>query len=207
MIDIVSLAGILVGVAGIWFGVKRIELSRYWKAVLSVCDLVLLVVGLTTLGKTGAVAFVLANILGAIGYGLSLAAEKEDILANAAAVSGSDMKSLAKLQSDLRQKHKVIRNLRPLDQSRLILYLSKRARGTNEIGAMAPHIAALWIINRPDIELPTLVEKFDQLLRLWNMPVEDSAKLADQLTVLAQRSPTSLDDLMDGLIEFRKPLR
>lgn len=63
---------------------------------------------------------------------------------------------------------------------------------------MAPAMAALWVIFRPDLE--TFVGKFDRLMRLASEPPERAMDVADVLTAGTQNTAAPFDEMLDAML-------
>lgn len=200
MNSVLSWISIVLGVAGIWLGIKRIDLNRYWKATLSILDLALLAWSVASLRWTGLSLFVVANLISLFVWSIWLAATQEDTLTRAAMQTDTDVKTLRALQSDLRKEHKVFRQLMPRQQAKLILYLAQRDRTVLEIERMAIPVSMLWVIYRPDVELSRLATDFDRILRLRKMPATYSMKLADAIVAREMESPESYQEVIGRML-------
>lgn len=191
--------GVVLGLVLLWTGLRRIELSGYWKGLLSLLDLAVLIYSIANLGLiVGTILVVVANLLLFLLTAIRAAMRHEDVLAHAAAVSGSDLSEMKALATRLRRGHKVFGYLGPMTTARLIDHLSDRARTVAEIEEMAPPIAMLWLVDRPD--LGKVVDDFDRLLRLWSKSASEAMAVADTLTATRQHSRMTLQEALDGLI-------
>ncbi|MBA3414054.1 MAG: hypothetical protein H0U10_02375, partial [Chloroflexia bacterium] len=197
--DILSALGIVVGMALLWTGVNRIELNRFAKALFSLLDIALIGVSVVALGwpANGLLVLVTASVLTLITL-TRLHVEHESTLARAAAVSRSTLPEMTALAKRLRRDHRVFRYLRSQTTAELINHLSDRARGIAEIEAMAPPIAALWIIDRP--EMRKFVADFDRLLRLYRKRADQATAVADTVTAASQISPMTTQETIDALL-------
>jgi hypothetical protein len=87
----------------------------------------------------------------------------------------------------------------PLRRAEFIRLLAERARSPEEIREMLCPLGMLWIVHRPQPEW--LVEHFDCLLRRWDRPAADAMSLADTLTVAAQRSAATFEQIVEAMVE------
>lgn len=206
--DALTALSIVVGLVLLWTRIEKIELSGYRKGLVSFVNLGLLVVGVVSLGwLVGTVLIVGLNILLGLITLARYEMQYEDKLAHAAAVSRSTLPEMKALVPRLRQGHKVFRYIQRMDKARLVDHLSERARTINEIEPMAPAIAVLWVMERP--ELGKFVADFDRLMRLWGKPASDAMTVADTIAATGQFSPMTMKEVIDSLITVaeRMPFR
>lgn len=198
--DAAAYAALVISVVILWTGLKKPDLSAFWKTALYILDLLLILWGVISLGWSGVYLLIAANVLATLVWSAWLAIRKQDILAQAAVAIGVERSKMEDLERRLRKADQAAKHIGPLDRSRLIRYLAERNRDINEIEALAVPIATLWVIYRPDVGLPQLVEDFDRLLRIWRMPVADAMKLADKLVVATQHTAGSYSEVVHALL-------
>lgn len=199
--DAMTALGVVVSLVLLWTRVEKIDLSGYLKTVLSFLNLGLLFAGVIALGwPDGALVFAGVNGLAILATSARLAMQEDDVLARAAAVSRSTKPEMKALTKRLPQNHKVFRYLGPIRTAKLIDHLSDAARKVPEIEAMAPPVAMLWVMDRP--EMGKFVRDFDRLMRLWRKPASEAMSVADTVTATAQNSPMSMQEVIDSLIAF-----
>lgn len=199
--DALNALSIVLAFVLLWTRIEKVELSGYWKGLLSFVGVGLLAFQVAGLGwPRSAFLVVGANGLLALAMSIRLAAQQDDVLARAAAVSRSTKQEMKALAKRLPQDHKVFRYLGPIRTAKLIDHLSDAARNIPEIEAMAPPVAMLWVMDRP--EMGVFVRDFDRLLRLVRKPASEAMSVADTVTETAQNLPMSLQEVIDSLIAF-----
>jgi len=198
--DAVAYIAILLSVAALWTGLKKPDLSVFWKTSLYILDLLLILWGVISLGWSGVYLLIAANVLATLTWSAWLAVKQQDLLTQAAIAAGVGRPEMEALEKRLRRSHRAVKHLGPLDRSRMIRYLADRNRRIGEIEALAVPVATLWVIYRPDVELPQLVEDFDRLLRIWRVPVEDAMSLADKLVIATQRTAGNYSEVVHALL-------
>lgn len=205
MSDVLTALEIILLLVVLWFSIKKFDLSGYHKGLLSLTEFILLVAGVLSLGLlVGTLIFFGANILLAVALSIKLAFQEDDLLAHAAAVSGSTKEELKWLVKRLRWEHQVFHYIRPVARVQLIDHLCQRARNVAEIEAMAPAIAMLWVMERP--ELGKFVADFDRLLRLWRKPASEAMSVADTIASMGQHSPMNTQEAIVSLIKAAEGL-
>lgn len=200
---ILTLLTVVLSLVLLWSGIKKLEVSNPIKAILSLLDLALLIAAIVGLGWAGVFLAVGVNILALLAHSISIAARYDDILTDAAVQNGSDRKEMKSLAKRLQSRGGSFKAFGPIKTAYLIKYLSQRGRSASEIEVMAPHVADLWVIFRPDLE--SLVEKFDRLLRLSGASAIEAQRVADVLTTATQRSSATFDEMIDGMLAFYDP--
>lgn len=202
--DVLSALSIILGLAYWWAGRRKIELTGYWKPLTELLDAALIGAGVVLLGwPIGPILFVGTNVLLAIIKAIGLAMQHDEILARAAAVSHSTKPQMKALAKWLPRQHEVFRYLGPIRTAKLIDHLSDAARTIRDIEAMAPPIAHLWVMDRPD--MGKFVADFDRLMRLWRKPASEATAVADTIAAAAQVSPMTIQETIDGLIAVADP--
>lgn len=179
---------------------SSLDLSRQFSHFL---DLALLIIGIVSLGWTGAFLAVVVIVVAFFAYSIYLAIQYDDILTDAAVQNDSERDEMKALAKRLQSSGGAFKAFGPIKTANLVKYLSQRARTVQEIEQMAPQIAALWIIFRPDLE--SLVEKFDRLLRLSGEPASQAQRVADILTAGTQRAAATFDEMLDGMLVIYDP--
>lgn len=195
--DIVEILSLLVGLILLVAGIMKLDISGFQKSVLSVLEVVLLIASVVFLGWIGLLITGIVGLLAVVVWSLHLAFRKQDILAYAATQAGVERGEMEALQGELRT-WKEFKVLGPIKTANLISALSQRARSVDDIRAMAPPIALLYVVHRSDLD--GLVSRFNQLMRLYGMTRDKAMHLADMLTAATRRSPATFDDTLDGLL-------
>jgi hypothetical protein len=204
MSDALTAIGIVLCLVSLWTGIRKVNLSSFQAAFLSIIELVLTGVAVKSLEwGTGLLVVGVTNLLAVLGTSVYIAMQWEDTLAHAATQSGATLDQMKGLAKRLRREHKVFRYVQPRVTAQLIDYVSERGRNIEEVERMAPAIAALWVVHRPDLR--QFVEQFDRLLRLWRKPASEAMAVADTLTVSTQRSPATFQEVLDRLIAVVGP--
>jgi hypothetical protein len=186
----------------LWTRIARLEISSGLRAVLSVAELVGVALALISLRWLGLVIFVTINVCGLLVHAVWLAFQKDALLTHAATqcdVTGQEIRDLA----DTLDGNEYLQGMGPIDRARLVDYLSERARTPEEIGAMAPPIAALWTLERPPLDW--LVERFDRILRLYGHSADDSMEVSDTLVRTNQVSAGTFIEIVDAMIAVVEP--
>jgi hypothetical protein len=80
----VGIAGIAIGLALLWSGRKRVQVSTFASALISLLDVAVLVVSVVLLGWVGVAVFLATNIIAFLLVSVRLAAKQEDVLLYAA---------------------------------------------------------------------------------------------------------------------------
>lgn len=203
--DALTVISIVLYLAALWTGYRKVKLSSFMTTVLFVIELVLTLLAVIGLGwDTGLLVVGITNLVAVLAWSSRLAIQHEDILTYAATqadASPSQMKALAR---QLGRSGKVFRVLGPIRTAQLIAQLSQRGRDVGEIEQMAPAVATLWVVHRPDLE--TFVGDFDRLLRLWRKPASEAMNVADVLTAATQRSAATFQEMLNAMIVAADPL-
>lgn len=195
----VGIVGVLVGLALLWTGVKRLRISSLQAALLSALDIAVLLGSVALLGSLGVIIFLGATVVAILAWSIYLAAKKEDILLYAATQCGAPKQEMLDLFDRLRKlPGRPLAAMEPLVQARLMSDLAQRARTPEEIELMVPPIAMLWVIHRPD--LTWLASNFDRLLRLYGMDATESMRLADVVTAGTKSSAATFEEMVDALV-------
>ncbi len=197
-----QIAAVVLYLLLLWFGLKRVDLSKYTQISLALLDIILLIISTIKLGWIGYGAVAIANIIGIFIWSFSLFMRKDTLLTNAAAQSTNKKKDLELLYNQLPSNHKVFKTIGPIDRARLIYLLSRRGRSIDEILKMALPIALLWYVHKPELE--QFVDKFDRLIRLWNKSADEAMGVADIMTATSRQSAATFEEIIDGLIAFRE---
>ncbi len=201
-VPLVEILALAVGAVLLVTGLKRIEITGFWKSVLSLTDLALLVVGAVLLGWLGALVVVVVNLIAVVVSSIRLAIRKQSILTYAAIQADVDRNEMEELHDELRTQ-KAFKAIGPIDTAELISTLSQLARSPAEMRLMAPPIAMLYVVHEPD--LLKFASDFDQLMRLYGKSAGDAMALADQLTVGTRMAAATFDEMVDALIAAAHP--
>jgi hypothetical protein len=194
----ISALALVVTIAALWTGRKRLEASRFTKSVLSALELILLGLSLVLLGWLGFALFLVANVVGFAGWGIYLAMAEEEKVIYAATQAGVEKEEIQALHRRIRRSHKAFRIMGRIEVAELISLLAQRARNPSEIEEMALPVALLWVVHRPD--LAYLVERFDTVLRLHGEPASESMRVADTLTAATKASAATFTEMLDAMV-------
>lgn len=198
---LIGLLALLVGVASFAFGLKKPDLSTFWKTFFYVLEIVALVAGALLLGWLGVLLFLVCLLLTAAIHSVRLAMRLESILTSAAIESGRETAEMTELHDSLKRSHKAFQWLGPIKTADLIRLLAQRNRMPNEIRNMALPIAMLLAAFEPGT-MESLIERFDRLLRLAGKSADEAMAVADTLTVGTQQGAASINEMLDALITF-----
>lgn len=202
-VPVVEILALAVGAVLLVTGIKRIEITGFWKSVLSLMDVGLVAAGAVLLGWLGVVVVVAVNLIALVITSVRLAIRKQSILTYAAIQADVDRTEMEKLYDELRQE-RALKSIDPIKVAELISTLSQRARKPAEIRVMALPIAMLYVVHEPD--LLVFASKFDQLMRLHRKRAEEAMSVADQLTVATRESAATFDEMVDALIAAAHPV-
>jgi hypothetical protein len=200
---IVQLIGIALGLVVLWTGFRKLEISRFHKAVLTILDLVLLTIATISLGWLGLWVFLGVNVVALVAWSIWLAMRKETLLVFAATQSGTTKDEMEAVYDRLHKSNEAFRVLGPIRLAELLSHLAQRGRGVNEIEQMARPAAMLSIVN--DVPLDWMVERFDRILRLYGEPATESMRIADTLTRATQLSAATFREMVDATIAVMDP--
>lgn len=187
---------LVIALALLWAGIRRFSWSSPVSAALSGVELLGLMLAVYQLGWLGLGLFVAANVVGLLGWGAAGAIYVQQQVAAASALGGASRASIA---SVLRRLGAVdeMRGMGPRPRALLVRSLAERGRSVAEIEHMAVAIAVLWTIaDKPD--LPLLVDRLDSILRLYGKPAEEAMDVTDAIAVAAQRSASTVTELIEG---------
>lgn len=193
----VGILGILVGLALLWTGVKKLRLSSARAALLSVLDVAVLLASVALLGWLGVIVFIAATVIAILLWSVYMAMQKEEILTYAATQCGSTKEQIYELFDRLREEQ-AVKVIKPLDQARLMSQLAQRARSPAEIEQMVVPIAMLWVTHRGD--LAWLASSFDKLLRRYNMEAYESMRAADIITASTRNAAATFEETVEALV-------
>lgn len=198
--------GIVLYLVTLWTGYRKVNLSSFTATVLFLIELVLTALTVAELGwGTGLLVGGITNFLALLAWSVRLAIEHDDILTYAATQTDATRDQIKALANRLGRSGKVFRVLGSIRTARLIAYLSQRGRDVGEIEQMAPAIATLWVIHRPDLE--SFVSDYDRLMRLWHKPAVEAMAVADVLTAASKRSAATFPEMLNAMIAFADPFQ
>lgn len=195
---LIGALALVVSIAALWTGRKRLEASRFTASVLSALELLLLGLGVVLLEWLGLVLFLVANVLGFVGWSIYLAMTEEEKVIYAATQAEVEKDEIQALHRRVRRSHKAFKIMGRIEVAELISLLAQRARTPSEIEEMALPVALLWVVHRPD--LAYLVERFDTVLRLYGEPASESMRLADTLTTGTKASAATFMEMLDAMV-------
>ncbi len=182
-------------------GRQRLEIGGYFQTFLSVAGIVTLAVSVYLLGWPGVFILVGISLIAGLIRSVALAVKNEEILVSAQIHGAFQSREEAlAFPKRLRASDKALRAIDPIELDRLIERLAVRGRQADEIERMAAPIAKLHIIFKA--ELTTLVDRFDQLMRLWGYEADQAIRAADKLTATTQASAASFEEILDSMIAF-----
>lgn len=196
-----EILSILLFIIGAWVGLKKIKASKLSQWILVFLDIGVLFVSIIKLGLLGIWIVIFANVLAFIAYSVWIAMRKESILVSASIQGDIDRADIENLYSELPKLHRVFKSIHPLERAELLLYLCIRKRGIEEIKSISVPIALIYVVQK--VNLKVLVDKFDQLLRLWGKTADDAMDVADKLTKGSQMSASSFEEMLDAMIAFQ----
>jgi hypothetical protein len=197
MSQILQYVGIVLAVLGFWFGIKKIELKGFWRALFSITDLALLVVSVISFGWLGLIVVGAASFLALLGVSLRLAFRQDELLTHAAIRANVTKQEMVALHARL-QPDKAFGALGPIGLARLIDRLCDCGRSPTEIEQMADPIAKLSAVHMYDAM--TLCGEFDRLLRLYGEPAAHAMQAADVLTASTQASACSFAEMLAAML-------
>ena len=200
---VVGVAGIIVGLALLWSGRKRLQLGTFGSALLSLLDIAVLVVSVVLLGWLGVAVFVVTNLVAFLIVSVRLAAKQEEILLYAATQADTSKEEMSAISKWMQNEGGPFALMGPVVRAELISELAQRARDPDEIRKMSHPIALLWAVHRPP--LAWLVERFDQLLRLYGTSADDSMRLADTLSSATKHSAATFEQMVEGMVTAALP--
>jgi hypothetical protein len=193
-----GIAALLVGLALLWSGRQRFDLTSRLAAVLSCFELLSLALAAVALGWIGILIVAAVTVVGLFIYAVKLAIQKDALLTSAVVQSdGLTRDEVDGLWRWTSYQEELV-TLGPLGRARLIQLLAIQARTPAEIRAMAVPIGSLSIIF--DEEPGALVPRFDQLLRLYGKAAADARQVADALVRGTQHSASTFDEMVAAMI-------
>lgn len=101
-----------------------------------------------------------------------------------------------------KRQHRIWKTLGPINCSAFIAAISQRGRSITEAEMMLVPMALLWFNDRQRIEIETLTETFDRLLRLAGEPADQAMRTADILTESSRQSAISFSEILDGMLSL-----
>lgn len=200
--SVLEVLGISLTIVVLVSGVGRIDVASYWRIVLGLLELAMLVIGVVVLGWLGLLIVVAVNLVAIVVWSVRLAMRKESTLTYAALQAKVDTSEMEDLFDELKTQ-KAFKHLGSIGTANLISFLSQRRRAPDETRHIAPPIAMLHAVHTTDLE--TLTAKFDQLMRLYRRPANEAMDLADTLTVGARESAATFEETIDALIAVAHP--
>lgn len=191
----------VLGAFALWLSLKNLDISTFWRTVISSLNLLVLVISSILLGRLALGLLVAALVFGLLVSSVRLAMQKDRLLRYAATQMGEDMGSVSHLFNRVRKQHPVFKLMGPIDTAQLLNLLSQRGRSIDEVERMAVPIALLWVNQRePDLEW--LVSRFDTISRIWGVSASESMRVADALTVGAMKSAATFEEMIDSMAQI-----
>jgi len=200
---LLALFSIVLAVVLLWAGIKHLEIGTYWKATITILDLLVLGASVVLLGWLGLILFAAANVLAVLVTSVRMAMQKEEKLVYASTQCGASKEDLEALYEDLGREGGPFAVMGPLQRADLISRLAQRARSVEEMRQMAPPIAMLWGVHKPDLDW--LVDRFDQLLRLYNMDASRSMEAADVIAAATQTAAGTFEEMVEAMVVVATP--
>jgi ABC-type transporter Mla MlaB component len=189
---------VLLSLVLLWSGLKHLEFSSLARTLLSIVELAVFVIAVSTLGwVAGALVVIGVSTAAVMVWSVKLAMGAESKLVYAGIQIDESKETMKALEHRLRGRE-AMRAMGPLERSELIRLLAERTRKVKEIEEMAVPIAMLKSIYSAD--LAWLVESFDRLLRLAHEPASKAGDLADTLHNTTCGSPSTFREIVDGFI-------
>ena len=201
---LIGVLALLVSVATFAFGLKKPDLSAFWKTLLYVLEIVALLASVFLLGWLGFWLLAASLLITFLVHSLRLFMKLESVLTSAAIEGGREHSEMKGLYDSLRGSHIALKWLGPIETANLIRYLAQRGREPEEIREMAIPIAMLLATFQPGT-MESLVERFDRLLRLAGKASSDAMSVADTLTAGTQKGAASFNEMLDAMIVFYSP--
>ncbi len=199
-----ALVGVILYLATLWTGFRKVQLGSHVSAALFIIELVLTVIAVGQLGwRLGLITVGGANLIALIASSVRLAFQHDDLLTYAATQAGTSRTEMKALAVRLRRQRKAFSVFGSIRTAQLISYLSQRGRNVSEIEQMAPAIATLWVIHRPELE--SFTSDYDRLMRLWKKPASEAMGVADVLTIASQKSAATFQEVLDAMIGLADP--
>lgn len=206
MDKVLAVLGIILYAVTLWTGYHKGKLSSFPATVLFIAELVLSALTVIGLGwSMGLLIVGITNLLALLLWSVRLAMEHDDILTYAATQTGATREQIKALAKRLGHSGKVFRVMGWIRTAQMIAYLSQRGRDVEEIEQMAPAIATLWVVHRPELE--TFVSDYDRLMRLWRKPASEAMAVADTLSIAGQKSRATFPEMVAAMIAFADPFQ
>jgi hypothetical protein len=142
--------------------------------------------------------FVLANVVGFVGWGISGAIFIDAQLSAAAALGIGEKSSFKGIHEEL-TRNPQLKSLGPRRCVLIVRLLAERARSPDDVAAIGPPIGLLWIIGEKP-EMSWLVERFDTLLRLYEKQPSEAMEACDTLVAATQRSAATMAEMLEAMV-------
>lgn len=198
MDEVVAVLALLVAIALLWTGKRRLVWEGPLAALLSALDLLALVLLVVTLGWLGLGLLLVANLVAFVGWGMAGAIYVDQQTADASALGVIERDEVKRLLANF-DRERDLHILGPRRRARLVRLLAKRARSAAEIEQMALPLGMLWVIcDKPNLDW--LVERFDTLLRLYGQRAAEAMATADVLTAGAQQAAATLEEMLEASV-------
>jgi hypothetical protein len=194
--SVVAALGLLVAMALLFAGIKRLSWASPMHALLSGLDLLALGLAVWQLEWLGIALLGVAHLVAFAGWGAAGVIYVDSEVAAAHALGVLDRDAIRPLLGRLNELDS-LRPLGPRRRSHLVRLLAERARTAEEIEVMAPPIGLLWTIaHKPDLDW--LVERFDTILRLYDETPAQAMRIADSLVEGARQSAATLREMLEA---------
>jgi hypothetical protein len=194
---VLVLITMVLSLALLWAGRKKLRFGSLVSTTLSVIELLALGILVVSLGWWGLIALAAVNAIAFAVYGIILAARVEERLVYASIQTDEPREAVEALAARL-GKRPELANVGPVERAELIKLLSERARSVAEIEDMAVPIALLQVVHRPP--WPWLVGHFDQLLRLAGEPASEAMRMADVLSSATKHSAATFEEIVEAMV-------
>lgn len=199
MSQLIGIVALVVSLALLWSGRKRVEFSSFLTTVLSILELLGLGIAVFSLGWWGLVALGSGNVLAVLIWSVVLASRVESKLVYAGIQVGESKETMTRLAKRMAGQ-KELKVLGPEQQAELIRALADRNRSIPEIEAMAVPIGMLKSIH--NVPLGWLAESFDSILRGAGEPASKAHETAAIIHGTAVNAAASFKEIVDSLVVF-----
>lgn len=195
----VGIAALIVSLALLWSGRKRVEFSSFLTTVLSVLELLGLGIAVVSLGWWGLVVLGAVNVLAVLIWSVVLASRVETKLVYAGIQVGESKETMKALAKRLAGQEG-LQAIGPEQRAELISLLADRNRSILEIEEMASPIGMLKSIHK--VPLDWLAKSFDTILRGAGEPATKAEQSAEIIHGTAINAAASFTEIVDAFVTF-----
>lgn len=192
---IISIVTLVVVLALLWSGIRKLEFGSLASTSMSVLELLGIGLSVIGLGWLGLGLFASANGVAILSWCVILASRQQTKLTYAATLSGEPRETMYDLARRLRRRQE-LRSYGPLAIADLIVLLADRNRTVEEIDAMSVPIGMLKTIH--SVPFDWLVDRFDQIMQISGEA--DPMKVADIVHNTTTDSPMSFREALDAFV-------